>query len=67
MGSYCFFHVNPSIQADRAFEVPVTSGVKFQSLLTVPLGDGKIDNVINDTGGPAEGTNAVPVSVVSFP
>jgi hypothetical protein len=67
MGSYCFFHVNPNIQADRAFEVPVTSGVKFQSLLTVPLGDGKIDNVINDTGGPAEGTNAVPVSVVSFP
>ena len=67
MGSYCFFHVNPSIQADRAFEVPVTSGVKFQSLLTVPLGDGKIDNVINDTGGPAEGTNAVPVDVASFP
>ena len=67
MGSYCFFHVNPSIQADRAFEVPVTSSVKFQSLLTVPLGDGKIDNVINDTGGPAEGTNAVPVDVTSFP
>ena len=67
MGSYCFFNVNPSIQADRSFEVPVASGVKFQSLLTVPLGDGMIDNVINDTGGPAEGTNAVPVDVVSFP
>ena len=67
MGSYCFFNVNPSIQADRAFEVPVASGVKFQSLLTVPLGDGTIDNVINSTGGPAEGTNAVPVDVVSFP
>jgi hypothetical protein len=66
MGSYCFFNVNPSIQADRAFEVPVASGVQFQSLLTVPLGDGTIDNIINSTGGPAEGTNAVPVTLVSF-
>ena len=67
MGSYCYFHVNPSVQADRAFEVPATPGVQFHSLLTVPLGDGMIDHVINETGGPAEGTNAVPVNVVSFP
>jgi hypothetical protein len=32
-----------------------------------PLGGGMIDNVINSTGGPAQGTSAVPVSVVSFP
>ena len=67
MGSYCFFNVNPSIQADRGFEVPVASGVQFQSLLTVALGAGTIDNVINDTGGPAEGTDVVPVNVASFP
>ena len=67
MGSYCYFNVNPSIQADRGFEVPVAAGVQFHSLLTVPLGAGMIDNVINTTGGPAEGTNAVPVDVVSFP
>ena len=67
MGSYCFFNVNPTIQADRAFEVPVSPAVQFHSLLTVPLGDGMIDNIINSTGGPAEGTNAVPVTLVSFP
>jgi hypothetical protein len=67
MGSYCFFNVNPNIQADHGFEVPVASGVKFQSLLTVALGAGTIDNVINETGGPAEGTDVVPVNVVSFP
>ncbi|MDB6008430.1 MAG: Coagulation factor 5/8 type domain protein [Gammaproteobacteria bacterium] len=67
MGSYCFFNVNPTIQADRGFEVPVAPGVQFHSLLTVPLGGGMIDNVINSTGGPAQGTSAVPVSVVSFP
>jgi hypothetical protein len=64
---YCYFNVNPRIQADRAFEVPTTPGVQFHDLLTVPLGAGMIDNVINNTGGPAEGTNAVPVDVVSFP
>jgi len=67
VGSYCFFNVNPSIQADRGFEVPVTPGVKFQSLLTVALGAGTIDNVINETGGPAEGTDVIPVNVASFP
>jgi hypothetical protein len=66
MGSYCFFNVDPSIQADHAFEVPVASGVEFHSLLTVPLGDGTIDNIINSTGGPAQGTSAVPVTLASF-
>jgi hypothetical protein len=50
-----------------ATEVPATPAVQFHSLLTVPLGDGTIDNIINSTGGPAEGTNAVPVTLVSFP
>jgi hypothetical protein len=67
MGSYCYFNVNPTIQADRGFEVPAAPGVQFHSLLTVPLGGGMIDNIINNTGGPAQGTNAVPVSLVSFP
>jgi hypothetical protein len=67
MGSYCYFNVNPTIQADHGFEVPVAPGVQFHSLLTVPLGGGTIDNIINGTGGPAQGTTALPVSLVSFP
>ena len=66
MGSYCFFNVNNTIQADRAFEVPATPGVQFHSLLTVSLSQGVIDHVINDTGGPTP-TNVVPVDLVSFP
>ena len=65
VGSYCFFNVNPSIQADHAFEVPVTPGVQFQDLLTVSLTEGTIDHVINETGG-ATSTDVVPVDLVSF-
>jgi len=60
--------VNPSIVADRGFETPNRTGVRFHSLLTVSLGGmGTINHVINDTGGPATGTATVPVNVVSYP
>jgi hypothetical protein len=68
LGSYCYFNVNPSIHADRGFEVPVNAGVRMHDLLTVSLGGyGVIDHVINNTGGPAQGTATVPVTVVNFP
>jgi hypothetical protein len=68
LGSYCFFNVNPTIHATRAFEVPVTPGVKLHDLLTVSLGGvGTIDHVVNDTGAAAEGAATIPVNIVSFP
>jgi hypothetical protein len=68
LGSYCNFNVNPAVHADRGFEVPVTAGVRMHDLLTVSLGGmGVIDHVINNTGGPAQGTATVPVTVVTFP
>src|SRR5215469_14901525 len=68
LGSYCFFHADPSIHASHAFEAPVTEGVRFHDLLTVSLGGvGTIDHVINDTGAAAQGTATIPVNLVSFP
>jgi hypothetical protein len=68
LGSYCFFNVNPTIHADRGFEVPVNAGVRFHDLLTVSLGGtGTIDHVINNTGAAAQGTSTIPVDIVSFP
>jgi hypothetical protein len=68
LGSYCFFNVDPTIHATRAFEVPVTPGVKLHDILTVSLGGvGTIDHVVNDTGAPAQGTKTIPVNIVSFP
>ncbi|GAA4587640.1 discoidin domain-containing protein [Planotetraspora phitsanulokensis] len=68
LGSYCYFNVDPSIVAARGFEAPTASGVKFHNLLTVSLGgNGVIAHVINNTGGPAQGTATVPSYLVNFP
>jgi hypothetical protein len=68
VGSYCYFNVDPSIVDEHSFEVPNNAGVKFHDLLTVSLGgNGIINHVINSTGAAAQGTNTVPVNVVSYP
>jgi hypothetical protein len=68
VGSYCNFTADPSIALYHSFEVPNNPNVKFHSLLTVSLGGkGIITHVINDTGAAAQGTNTVPVNVVSYP
>jgi hypothetical protein len=67
LGSYCFFNVDPTIHASRAFEVPVTPGVKMHDLLSLSItAHGVIDHVVNDTGAPTDAfTN--PSNVVSYP
>jgi hypothetical protein len=68
LGSYCYFNVDPSIHNAHSFEVPERPGVVLHDVLTVSLnGAGVIDNVVNDYGGPAQGTATVPVDVVRYP
>ncbi len=68
MGSYCFFNVNPTVNAYHAFEVPNTPGVRFHDLLTISLGGvGTITHVINDTGATAQDSKTIPVNLVSYP
>jgi hypothetical protein len=67
VGSYCFFNVNPAVNAYHAFEVPNNAGVKFHSLLSVSLNyQGLITHVINDTGGVTQ-PGTVPSNVVNYP
>ncbi|HET6484726.1 MAG TPA: ricin-type beta-trefoil lectin domain protein [Actinoplanes sp.] len=67
LGSYCFFNVNPSVVAARAFEVPVKSGVRLRDMVTVSLGGvGTITNVINTTGATVNSGHQV-TSIVSGP
>ncbi|MEZ0075740.1 RICIN domain-containing protein [Planotetraspora sp. GP83] len=67
LGSYCYFNVNPSVVAERSFEVPNTPGVKFHSMVSVTLGGkGTINRVINNTGGPVTPSNSV-VKVTNYP
>jgi hypothetical protein len=62
-GAYIYTNVDPSLHATRAFEVPLAPGVKFHDLVTVNLGAGTIDHVINDTGAPV---NSDAVGVGSY-
>jgi hypothetical protein len=67
MGSYSFFNQGVPIHASRAFEVPVTNGVRLHDILTVFLnGSGGIDHVVNDTGAAVDSSNQV-TNVVSYP
>ncbi|MDQ1576807.1 MAG: hypothetical protein QOH55_1957 [Microbacteriaceae bacterium] len=66
-GSYIYTNVDPTIHATRGFEVPVTPGVKIHDVLTVQLGAGTLDHVINDTGAPVTSAAiGVPSYVTEF-
>jgi hypothetical protein len=67
LGSYCFFNVDPTIHATRAFEVPVTPGMKLHDLLDLSItAHGTIDHVVNDFGPPTN-ASTTPVNVVAYP
>jgi hypothetical protein len=67
LGSYCFFNVDPSVVAERSFEVPNVAGVRFHNMVTVSLGGvGTINRVINSTGGTANAANQV-VYLTNYP
>lgn len=67
-GACVYFNVDPSIRASRGFEVPVRPGVRLNRVLTVNLGAGTIDRVVNDTGAPVDNSNTgTPSYVAEFP
>jgi hypothetical protein len=67
-GSYVFTNVDPTIHAAHGFEVPVRAGVRLHHVMTVNLGAGTIDHVVNDTGAPVDNSNTgQPSFVTDFP
>ena len=67
-GSYIFTNVDPSLHATHGFEVPVTPGVRLHDLLTVQLGAGTLDHIVNNTGNAVTSAAVgIPSYLVSFP
>jgi hypothetical protein len=67
-GVYVFNRNNPSIHTENGFEVPQTPGVRLHHIMTVNLGAGTIDHVVNGVGGPADTSRiGAPVYVVDYP
>jgi len=68
MGAYCYFNVDPTVNAARGFEVPDVAGVRLHDVLTVSLGGvGTISHVVNSAGGIAQGQSTIPSNLVSYP
>ncbi|HEY5845719.1 MAG TPA: Ig-like domain-containing protein, partial [Microlunatus sp.] len=67
-GSYIFTNIDPSLHATRGFEVPRKPGVRMHNLLSVQLGAGTLDHVINDKGLPVNSAGVgIPSCVVLYP
>jgi hypothetical protein len=67
-GVYVFNRNNPSIHTENGFEVPQMLGVQLHHVMTVNLGAGTIDHVVNGVGGPADVSRVgAPVYIVDYP
>ena len=67
LGVYSVF-LHPDVVLTRAIEVPQSPDVRFHHMITVSLGElGKINNVIDDTGGSTSIHPRVTPKVASFP
>ena len=67
-GVYVFNRNDPSIHTENGFEVPDTPGVRLHHIMTVNLGAGTVDHVVNGVGEAADTTRVgVPVYVVDYP
>jgi hypothetical protein len=67
-GAYVFNRNDPSIHTENGFEVPRTPGVRFHHVMTVNLGAGTIDHVVNGVGDAADVTKiGVPVYIADYP
>jgi hypothetical protein len=67
-GVYVFNRNNPAIHTENGFEVPQRPGVRLHHVMTVNLGAGTIDHVVNGVGGPADVSRiGSPVYVVDYP
>jgi hypothetical protein len=67
-GVYVFNRNDPTIHTENGFEVPVAPDVRLHHVMTVNLGAGTIDHVVNGVGGPADTSRVgAPVFVVDYP
>ena len=67
-GVYVFNRNNPSIHTENGFEVPDTPGVRLHHIMTVNLGAGTVDHVVNGVGDAADTTRVgAPVYILDYP
>ena len=64
----CSTRTTPSIVTATGFSVPDRPGVRLHHVMTVNLGAGLIEHVVNDTGAPVDtSTTGTPSFVIDYP
>jgi hypothetical protein len=67
-GVYVFNRNDPTIHTENGFEVPQTPGVRLHHVMTVNLGAGTIDHVVNGVGAAADMSRVgAPVYITDYP
>ena len=67
-GVYVFNRNDPTIHTENGFEVPNRPNVRLHHVMTVNLGAGTIDHVVNGVGEAADTTRiGAPVYIVDYP
>jgi hypothetical protein len=67
-GSSVFNQNNPTLHTENGFQVPKTSGVQLHHILTLNLGAGTLDHVVNGVGAAADTTKVgAPVYIADYP
>ncbi|MGH9214291.1 MAG: adenylyl cyclase [Acidimicrobiales bacterium] len=67
-GVYVFNRNDPSIHTENGFEVPERPGVRLHHIMTVNLGAGTVDHVVNGLGEAADTTRVgAPVYILDHP
>jgi hypothetical protein len=67
-GVYVFNRNDPSIITENGFEVPETPGVRLRHIMTVNLGAGTIQHVVNGVGSQVDNSNTgTPAYVIEYP
>ena len=67
VGAYCLFLTDPSIHAANGFESPSGAGIHFHHLMTISLGNGTIDHIINGVGATSAASSVTPHYLVDYP
>jgi hypothetical protein len=67
VGAYCLFLSDPSVRVHNGFETPVGPGINFHHAMTISLGSGTVDHIINGVGDTALANPVVPHYWVQYP
>jgi hypothetical protein len=67
VGAYSLFLTDPSIHVHAGFDTPSGSGIHFHHAMTISLGKGTVDHIVNTAGAASVGSSVTPHYLLDYP